>query len=862
MRFNFRNWLFFGLIAAIGLTSPGLRAQISENSLPESFLLNLKNARIIPEMKADSLDIQKQVAKDNELHVDNRYGTVQQCSVDIKKDGIRTGIPGKGTIWRYKIESGNAVSLGIFFKKYRLPAGAKVFIYNDSWTQLRGAFTSKNNKPDRILQIAEFPGKNLTIEYFEPLNAGFSGELELGAVSQAYRDFQKGQGERIGINCPPGNDWQVIKNSVCLMTYHDLENSYFCTGSLVNNVLQDERPYFLTANHCVHTDLTASTLVTYFEYEDSGCNSDDASFQQTLSGSTLLSGSTYSDFSLLLLSEMPPDEYNPFYAGWDATGVNPKTAACIHHPDGAPKCIAVANNTVFSYSEKIDWYSADYTLISTTLPDTHWNAVFTEGLPEAGSSGAPLFDQNKRIVGQLHGGVNSVLLFGKFSLSWDYFQENNKQLAHWLDPLDTRKTIDGIWKMPPKANFSSELQEVCVNSPILFSDQSLYRPTSWLWHIVPSTFRYTNGTDSTSQNPEILFLNDGMYSVRLNTTNKYGSDEIVKNKYIIARSQLNVRIADVGNELTVCGCDLKAFPLSVSGAVNYDFKIEKSALIQSDVNSNEVLLTLNPAADLTESFDSWVKVIGTNGNCVAADSVLLHVMIQPNDNIRHATRLFLGESSGFSNQCASVEVNEPNPPSSGCTGQKSWCPDFRPDNSLLDNSIWFTFVAPESGKITIDTKGFDDQIAVYKADNFKNIISGDRRQYSLVGANDNRTISDKNALIEDLEVEPGRQYWLQVDGDHKASGNLTIDLLSQTLEADVYPNPSRDMFYLNLFSPESGTAEVSVYDLNGKKLFATNYDVSMTSHRFQLSLKGYRKGVYIMRVGLNGQQVSKKLVSF
>lgn len=862
MQYGFRIWLFAVLLAGMELIACSLNAQVSYKGLPESFLLNLKNAKIIPEFKVDSVDKQKQLSEDQKLHIDNRYGIVEPCSVVIKNAGIRTVIPGKGTIWQYKIKSANAVSLGIFFSKYRLPEGANVFIYNDSWTQLRGAFTSGNNKSGEMLQIAEFPGTNLTIEYFEPFNAEFPGELVLGAVSQAYRYLQKSDNERIGINCPAGNDWQIQKNSVCLITYHDLENSYFCTGSLVNNALQDEKPYFLTANHCIHTDLTASTLVAYFEYENSTCTSDDATFQQTVSGSTLLSGSTYSDFSLLLLDEMPPDEYNPFYAGWDATGINPKTAACIHHPDGNPKCIAVANNTVFSYSEKIDWYSPDYTLISTTLPDTHWNAVFTEGVPEAGSSGAPLFDQNKRIVGQLHGGVNSVLLFGKFSLSWDYFQEYNKQLAHWLDPLNTRKTIDGIWKMPPLTNFSSELQEVCVNSPIRFFDQTLYRPTSWRWHVEPSTFSYTNGTDSTSQNPEILFLNDGMYSVSLSTTNKYGSDQMVKNQYIIARSKLDVQFAEAGKELSVCGCDLKSYTLSVSGAVNYNFTIERPDFVGTETASNRVLLTLNPGADLTESFDTWLKVTGTNGNCEAADSVLLHVMIQPNDNIRHAARLFLGHNSGFSNQCASVEANEPNPPSAGCTGQKSWCPDFRPDNSLLDNSIWFTFVAPKSGKITIDTQGFDDQIAVYKADNFKSIISGDRRQYSLVAANDNREIYNRTALIKDLAVEPGRQYWLQVDGNHKATGDLTIDLSSPSLEADVYPNPSRDIFYLNLFSPESGTADVSVYDLDGKKLFTTNYDVSMTSHRFQLSLKGYQKGVYIMQVRLNGQQVSRKLVSF
>jgi hypothetical protein len=61
----------------------------------------------------------------------------------------------------------------------------------------------------------------------------------------------------------------------------------------------------------------------------------------------------------LLLSELPPDEYNPYYAGWDVSGTNPRSSACIHHPDGYSKCIALANNTAFSYPEKIQWFSED-----------------------------------------------------------------------------------------------------------------------------------------------------------------------------------------------------------------------------------------------------------------------------------------------------------------------------------------------------------------------------------------------------------------------------------------------------------------------------------------------------------------------
>jgi len=853
-------WLFFILTFGISINCFESKAQLSEKGLPESFSIEQKNALLIPFLKLDSVSIRSMLEEDKKLSIENRYGVVQQCSINIKESGIKTEIRGKGTIWQYKVESENAESLGLFFTRFHLPQKAKVFIYNSSKTLVRGAFTHRNNNQRNLLPVAEFPGNNLIIEYFEPLSPEFSGELVLGSVSQAYIHVQQLADNRIGINCENGNNWQVEKHAVCLMTFHDFQNSYFCTGTLINNVKADETPYFLTANHCIKSESTANTLITYFNYENSNCETIDAAFSQTISGATFVSGSSYSDFSLLLLSEYPPDEYNPFYAGWDVTGDNPRSSACIHHPDGEAKSIAVANNTAFSYSEKIEWFSEDLRLISTTLPDTHWNALFDHGLPEVGSSGAPLFDQNKRIVGQLHGGVNSVLLFGKLSLSWDYNSDKSQQLAYWLDPFKTRKTLDGIWKMPPKTNFRAELQEVCVNSPIQFTDKTTHKPTEWHWQIDPPSYSFANETDSTSQNPQVLFHRDGTYSVKLRTTNKYGTDELIQKKYIIARSKLEVQFLKSGKDTIVCGCDLKAFPLVAGGAVKYEFKIQKPELIDTTIRQNTLFLTLNPTSDYTQSFDTWVKVTGTNGNCMASDSLLFHIIIQPNDNINNASKLFLGRNTGFSNKCATAEMNEPNPPSAGCTVKKSWCPDFTTGKSLIDNSVWFTFVSPSNGVVTINTYGFDNQIAIYEGANYSTVLSGDKRQYSLIAANDNRSNSDKTAILENLELDPGKQYWLQVDGHNASYGNVTIDLLSNSLDALVFPNPSNGIYNLNLFHPEVGIAEVLISDINGRKLLTKQYKVNVNSTQFDFDLSLYPKGIYFLRVTLNGSSLSKKLV--
>jgi len=95
----------------------------------------------------------------------------------------------------------------------------------------------------------------------------------------------------------------------------------------------------------------------------------------------------------------------------------------------------------------VQWVSnPNQALISTTFggspANSHWGVTDWDlGVTEGGSSGSPLYDQNHRIIGQLHGGASacggSVLSdeYGKVSVSWNPAgSANSGQLKFWLDP--------------------------------------------------------------------------------------------------------------------------------------------------------------------------------------------------------------------------------------------------------------------------------------------------------------------------------------------------------------------------------------------------------------------------------------------
>lgn len=829
------------LIILLLLFPHGAHSQISVPGLPQSFSLKTKSAVVIPSKDLNAININDLLDEDKNSGIPNRYGVVQEMEIDIKTEGVRTEIAGKGNIWQYGVHSPQGYSLGISFGKFYLPQGASVFIYNKTHSQLLGAFTSLNNNSINQLSIADFSGQDAIIEYFEPFNPPFSGQLVITSVGQAYRIPLKAASTRIGINCPEGAGWQDVKHAVCLMTYHDSRYQYDCTGFLVNNVREDGTPYFQTANHCISTSSLAATLITYFNYENSSCTNSDGAKTKSLSGATLKATNSYSDFTLLLLNEYPPQTYLPFYAGWEASPVNPKKGTSVHHPQGTPKCIALDNDAPISYPKTIPWTDANNVVISTSAANSHWEVKFDAGDTESGSSGAPLFDDNLRVIGQLHGGSVSDNLFGKFSLSWNYGATSSTQLKYWLDPDNTGTlSLDGIYsKIKPVASFSTNLTRICPGYAIKFNDSSLYNPSTWSWTIQPSSYEFANGTSKNSKNPEIRFNQPGLYSVSLTVANINGSNNLSKTNYIIA-GDLQVKLSGITSDSIVCGCNLLNFPLAASGATNYEFKLERTDKISYTTLTDSIFLSLKSAEKKYGSFNSWIKVIGTQGTCLSADSLELKISVPKNDDIENAIHLNPGRNTTYTNFCASEETGE-----------------ATPSSATLKKTIWFTFQAPSSGIMSIDTHGFNDQIAVYDAGSYSNLLAGNSSSYKVVASNDNRSPSDNTSLIKELIVEPYRKYWLQVAGSDGATGDLVIDLLSNSLE--VYPNPSNGNFNIIISNNEDGIAAVKIVSLSGQVLYTNTISVTKEKNSFSFNLASFTSGLYFIVVKINGITLQKKL---
>jgi PKD repeat protein len=102
-------------------------------------------------------------------------------------------------------------------------------------------------------------------------------------------------------------------------------------------------------------------------------------------------------------------------------------------------------------------------------------------------------------------------------------------------PVHKREiSISVVDPAPPVTDFTANSTNPIVNTQVNFTDLSTNAPTSWSWSFNPATVTFLNGTNASSQNPQVAFTAGGDYTVTLTATNVYGSDGETKVDYITA----------------------------------------------------------------------------------------------------------------------------------------------------------------------------------------------------------------------------------------------------------------------------------------------------------------------------------------
>lgn len=640
-----KNHTLIWSIVVFLLFVTNLSAQVVyEKGKPYSF--SSKSKAVVPLLVMPEINIsklQEQDAADSKGGQAPRFGVLHDVNYTLTNSGLWETLANGDRIWRLRIKAPDARTININYKKFDLPSGGKLFVYSSPKpTTVLGPFTSYNEKSNDRFATGFTYGSECIIEYYEPAAATGQGEIEIDGIVHGYRtipkqtvdgflkDFQGSGGCNYDVDCAISAGWEDQIKSVGM---HILESgTRWCTGALISNTNNDCKPYFLTADHCF--SVSAGTTLNdmfMFNYHSPtpacpGIPVSDGPTNQTVQGATVVANSSGSDFFLVELSVNPLNFYDVYYAGWSRETSGQTNSVAIHHPDSDVKKFSVDNDPPNSPNSQ------------------YWEVVWEEGTTEPGSSGSPLFDQNKRIIGQLCCGLascnnpNESDDYGKVSYSWNSNgAAAGQQLAPWLDPTNTGAMfIDGTncsVPMPPVAAFgpaNNSPFSFCTNGTVAFTNQATGSPTSWSW-----TFSGAGVSPTTSniENPTVTVTSSGTLTATLTVSNAQGTDTATQTYSVTVNpcnantycDSPNVSIPD--NDASGISSTINIAPSSTIIDINVDVDITHTYIgdLEIQISHNGTTITiLNQSGCFNENIDAVFDdeaIINASDKCNNAPAI-------------------------------------------------------------------------------------------------------------------------------------------------------------------------------------------------------------------------------------------------
>jgi lysyl endopeptidase len=421
-----------------------------------------------------------------------RYGVTVEAGVTPGEDGTWERA-GDAAVWRLRLQSHGAVSLSVAFDRFDLPAEAELYVRDLDGRSFHGPYTAGDATNGRH-RSPLIRSDEVVVELLVPAERRERVDLRISHVVHGYRSAvppvtraaQAKDGTcNVDVTCPEGDPWDPVYRSVGLYTYETEGQAATCTGSLINTTgatapapvtsfesessagrirLSWNAPeypeYFLTAEHCISSPEAAESMVFYWNYQSPTCRRrgtpenaelpDDNRRDQTSTGAILQArfGNVHrtgsiggrSDLALVEIDDVLSDSYNVYFAGWDRSGDAAGRAVSVHHPDGSAKRISFDNDPISR---------TPYAQEARDPNGTHWLVEAWElGTTEPGSSGAPLYNEDQRIIGVLSGGRaacvpgtardnNAPDWYGSLAHGFNRGDFDGVTLADLLDPTGT-----------------------------------------------------------------------------------------------------------------------------------------------------------------------------------------------------------------------------------------------------------------------------------------------------------------------------------------------------------------------------------------------------------------------------------------
>lgn len=366
--------------------------------------------------------------------------------------------------------------------------------------------------------------------------------------------------------------------------------------------------------------------------------------------------------------------------------------------------------------------------------------------------------------------------------------------------------VDSAYTNAPGVAFTASQRLIPEGTTVYFTDTSSNSPTAWNW-----TFPGGSPSSSNIQNPAITYNNDGEYNVTLQVSNPLGFDSLTKTIYIKvypgdSLTYFDEWCSEINNQLGNEILSYRKLPGQagyVPGPNNYKIKAYADKYVNYTYNIiKSVIVPFHLVRGSYFTFKVWGAKTQSDGAVVPDDQYVLGSKIE----------------------------------------------DFSQSQSPYARNIIFSPPVHVYGTYFI---GYEI-----------NITGSD----SLVVHMFNRTDPSKNTLYVKKNVT--QNPWDPIDSvftDIHASLAFRLEVcLADDIDYIredgllIYPNPSHDIFNIEIQDNNRNNVEIRVFDMLGK--YAGPNTEIVSPHLYQVDMGDQPAGIYFISIR-NGNNVTVKKIS-
>ncbi len=354
-----------------------------------------------------------------------------------------------------------------------------------------------------------------------------------------------------------------------------------------------------------------------------------------------------------------------------------------------------------------------------------------------------------------------------------------------------------------EALFSSDETVICAGQDINYSDESFFNVTGWTW-----SFEGGTPASSTVENPTVTYNTGGTYNVTLTVTDGSGFETLTLTDYVTV-------LNDPG------------------GPLPYSEGFETLANIEDDQrfflwneNGNDQW-TITSTASASGSKSAWLNNYGNFDGTI--DELISGPIdlstVDPADDFIFSFDYAYIKRSASNNELLKVYISK----DCGTTWALRLNLDSDDMTTLANSSSWTPDSADEWTNEIITTVTNS-----YYVSNF---------MYKFQFTNDN----GNNVYLDNINLYPASMTLLP-EGDN-----------SHTLS--VYPNPTSNNVTVEIKTANADDYTIELYNALGARI-STIYSGSLSVglNKFEYSTDALAKGVYVIKVGSQGNYETLKLI--